>query len=82
MCKTLQVSASGYYDWQGRPPSQREQANTALTAQIRQAFVASDETYGMPRIRAELLDEGIVASRKRIASDAPRIHARGEPHPR
>ena len=30
-------------------------------------YVTSDETYGMPRIRAELLDQGVVASRKRIA---------------
>ena len=34
---------------------------------IRQTHRASDETYGMPRIRAELADTGIIASRKRIA---------------
>ena len=67
MCKTLKVSASGYYGWLGRPLSQRQQANVKLTVHIREAFVASDETYGMPRIRAELQDTGIVASRKRIA---------------
>ena len=39
----------------------------APTAQIREAFAASDETYGMPRIRAELQEASIVASRKRIA---------------
>ena len=77
MCKTLKVSASGYYDWQGRPPSKREQANTALTQQIRQTFVASDETYGMPRIRAELFDDGVVASRKRIARLMRQGHMRG-----
>ena len=67
MCKTLKVSASGFYDWCQRPPSQRQQANATLTTQIREAFVASDETYGMPRIRAELQEAGVVASRKRIA---------------
>ena len=67
MCKTLKVSASGFYGWLGRPVCQRRHANITLTAQIREAFVASDETYGMPRIRAELMDAGIVASRKRIA---------------
>jgi putative transposase len=67
MCKTLKVSASGFYGWLDRPMSQRQKANVALSAQIRQAFVASDETYGMPRIRAELMDAGMVASRKRIA---------------
>ena len=48
-CKTLKVSASGFYGWLERPMCQRQQANVALTAQIREAFVASDETYGMPR---------------------------------
>ena len=56
---------------------QRQKANIALTAQIREAFVASDETYGMPRIRAELLDAGIVASRKRIAALMRHEHMRG-----
>ena len=67
MCKILKVSASGFYGWRHRPVCQRQQANAALTAQIREVFVASDQTYGMPRIRAELQDAGIVASRKRIA---------------
>jgi len=38
-----------------------------LTARIHQALVASDEAYGMPRIRAEQQDAGILATRKRIA---------------
>ena len=67
MCNTLKVSSSGYYAWRGRAPSARVVANYALTEQIREVYVASDETYGMPRIRAELLDVGVVASRKRIA---------------
>ena len=67
LCKTLKVSASGLAGWLQRPVCQRTHANVVLTAHIRAAFVASDETYGMPRIRAELQDAGIVASRKRIA---------------
>jgi putative transposase len=66
-CETLGVSTSGYYDWLDRSPSKRAQANVTLLQSIRQAHLASDETYGMPRIRAELSDAGIVASRKRIA---------------
>jgi len=56
---------------------QRQKANVRLLAQIREAFVASDETYGMPRIRAELMDVGVVASRKRIAALMRRAHLRG-----
>ena len=77
MCKTLKVSTSGYYGWQGRPVCKRQQANTTLSAKIREAFVASDETYGMPRIRAELLEAGLVASRKRIARLMRQGHMRG-----
>ncbi len=67
MCETLQVSKSGCYDWVDRAPSARQQANEALALQIQAAFTASDATYGMPRVRAQLRDEGVVASRKRVA---------------
>jgi putative transposase len=68
MCDALQVSKSGYYDWHERAPSKRSSANFKLLDQIKQAHAMSDETYGMPRIRAELADGGITASRKRIAA--------------
>jgi putative transposase len=67
LCETLKVSTSGYYDWRDRPLSNRAKANVSLCERIVQAHQASDETYGMPRIRAELADAGVVASRKRIA---------------
>jgi putative transposase len=77
MCKTLKVCASGFYGWLDRPMCQRQKANVTLSEQIREAFVASDETYGMPRIRGELMDAGIVASRKRIAHLMRQEHMRG-----
>lgn len=61
------VSTSGFYGWLDRPMCQRQKANVGLIAQIREAFVASAETYAMPRIRAALMDTNIVASCKRIA---------------
>ena len=45
----------------------RAQADHTLVEQIKAAHAMNDETYGMPRIRAELADEGIHTSRKRIA---------------
>ena len=53
------------------------QATEALTLQIHSAFTASDETYGMPRVRAQLRDEGIKASRKRVARLMRQNHWRG-----
>jgi putative transposase len=67
MCRVLRVSASGFYAWRGRAPSARRIADAVLTEQIRTIHRQSDETYGMPRIRAELLDQGYHCSRKRIA---------------
>lgn len=67
MCKTLRVSTSGYYAWSDRAPSARAAANVALVGQIREVFDDSDQTYGMPRVRAALADEGVTVSRKRVA---------------
>jgi hypothetical protein len=77
MCDQLEVSKSGYYDWYGRVPSKRTTANVTLLTQIEAAHAKSDATYGMPRIRAELADQGVVASRKRIASIMRKAHIRG-----
>ena len=66
-CEVLGVSTSGYYAWAVRAPSARAQANARLLQAIRAAHQASDATYGMPRIRAELADQGMLVSRKRIA---------------
>jgi putative transposase len=77
MCQHLQVSTSGYYDWAGRAPSARAQSNTALTAQIQDIHSMSDATYGMPRIRAELAEAGVLASRKRIARLMRAAHIQG-----
>ena len=77
MCKHLKVSCSGYYDWAGRAPSARSQANVALLGKIEAIHIISDATYGMPRIRAQLKDQGVVASRKRIAHLMRSAHIRG-----
>ena len=77
MCDCLQISKSGFYDWHGRVPSKRAAANVTLLAQIEADHLKSDATYGMPRIRAELVDQGVVVSRKRIAIVMRRAHIRG-----
>lgn len=76
-CRVLGVSPSGYYAWLRRAPSARQLANLVLTEAIRQTHQASDETYGMPRIRAELQDAGHVVSRKRVARLMRQAHIRG-----
>jgi putative transposase len=67
MCRVLRISASGYYAWRSRAPAARTLANAVLTERIRRIHAASDATYGMPRVRAELRDEGARVSRTRVA---------------
>jgi putative transposase len=67
MCRVLDVSASGFYAWRDRKPSMRAIEDTVLTERMRAIHAASDATYGMPRVRAELMDQGITISRKRVA---------------
>ena len=67
LCKTLRVSHSGYYDWLERAPCARALANADLVPRITQAHQVSDATYGVPRIHAELSEQGVVAGRNRIA---------------
>jgi putative transposase len=67
MCRVLQVSASGYYAWSDRPPSRRAIENAVLLERIRTIHADSDATYGMPRVRAELVEQGLKISGKRVA---------------
>ncbi len=67
MCCVLKVSASGYYAWRDRAPSRRAIDNAVLIERIRAVHAQSDATYGMPRVRAELIDQGVAVSRQRVA---------------
>jgi putative transposase len=67
MCRVLNVSASGYYAWRDRPPSRRAMDNAVMVERIRRVHAESDATYGMPRVRAELIDQGVRISGKRVA---------------
>jgi putative transposase len=67
MCRVLGVSTSGYYAWRRRGPSPRALEDAHLTERIRHYHRRSDETYGAPRIHADLADEGHRVGRKRVA---------------
>jgi putative transposase len=67
MCRMLQVSPSGYYAWLDRAPSKRSIDDAVLVERIRAIHAESDATYGMPRVRAELIDQGVKVNGKRVA---------------
>ena len=67
MARVLGVSESGYHAWRSRPPSARAVEDKMLLKKIRTVHATSRETYGSPRIHAELRATGHRHGRKRIA---------------
>lgn len=62
MCRVMEVSHSGFYEWLGRAPSGRKREKLRLTGRIRESFEASDRTYGSPRVWRDLHESGEVCS--------------------
>jgi putative transposase len=67
MARVLGVSQAGYHAWRKRPLSKRQEADTKLLQRVRTIHVSSHETYGVPRVHAELRAGGEKHGRKRIA---------------
>lgn len=67
MCKTLEVSRSGFYAWLGRKESDRACEDRRLTALIRGIFAESRGIYGVPRVHRILRQRGQRCGRKRVA---------------
>ena len=66
-CAVLGVSVSGFYAWKGRPASPRQTDDMIMLAHIRAEFSTSNETYGSPRMHAELKELGLSIGRHRVA---------------
>ena len=56
MCRVFEVSPSGFYAWQTRPPSARAVKDMKPRARIRTIHARSRGTYGRLRIHAELAE--------------------------
>jgi putative transposase len=67
MARVLGVSESGYHAWLCRAPCAHAIADAALLKRIRTVHTSSRETYGAPRVHAELLAGDERHGRKRIA---------------
>jgi len=66
-CELLGVSRSGYYEWAGRAPSDRDLSDAWLIERVKVIHASNRGVYGSRRVTAELrLGDGIVVSRKRV----------------
>lgn len=67
MATLLGVSRSGYYRYLNAKPCQRQQGNEILLQEIKRLHRESRQTYGSPRIHAQLKQLGHQCSRRRVA---------------
>jgi putative transposase len=66
LCRILEVSRSGYYEWLGRPPSVQPDTDQQLEAKVKQYFAQGRGLYGTRRIKHLFAQEGLRVSRRRI----------------
>lgn len=69
LCTVLGIARSSFYYWRKTAPDRanRQAADAKLAARIRAVHRESDGTYGVPRITAELREDGERVNHKRIA---------------
>jgi transposase InsO family protein len=69
LCTILGIARSSFYYWRKTAGNRaaRQAADAKLAAKIRAAHRESDGTYGVPRISAELREDGERVNHKRIA---------------
>ncbi|MFJ3763065.1 IS3 family transposase [Streptomyces sp. NPDC090080] len=69
LCRLLKVARSSFYAWlaAARTRTVRKAADEALVHEITIIHVGSRQTYGVPRIHAELRRLGRRVNRKRVA---------------
>jgi putative transposase len=62
LCDVLDVSVSGYYDWEGRDASVQATRRADLLADIKRIHAEHHGRYGSPRIHDQLATEGKLTS--------------------
>ena len=56
LCRRLDVSRSGYYEWLGRPPRGQSDTDQQLEAKVKQYFAQGRGLYGTRWIKHLLYD--------------------------
>lgn len=66
MCRQLEVSRTGYYQWRKRPTSPRTRADSLLDAHVAAIHAQRRRRYGRPRILLELREQGLLVGHERV----------------
>lgn len=67
MCRVLQVSRSGFYQWLHQPLSRRAMEDKRLLELICFSYEASGGVYGAPRVFLDLREAGETCGKHRVA---------------
>jgi putative transposase len=67
MCRVLQVTRSGFYDWLHKPSSDRAIEDRCLLGLIRASYATSGGVYGAPRVFLDLWESGERCGHNRVA---------------
>src|SRR5215470_15218281 len=78
LCRTLEVSRSGYYEWRSRPPRAQTDADQEVRDKIQRYFAQGRGTYGTRRLKHLLAQEGQRVSRRRIGRVLAQAGLRGK----
>jgi hypothetical protein len=68
MCRWMEVSRSGFYEWRTAPESATAARRGILAVYVQKSFDDSDETYGYRRVHADLAAWGVPAGPELVRS--------------
>jgi hypothetical protein len=68
MCRWMEVSRSGFYDWRNAPKSATVKRREILALYVKKSFDDSHETYGYRRVHADLTGWGVRAGPELVRS--------------
>jgi transposase InsO family protein len=78
MCRVLDVSRSGFYDWCDRAPSARERHRKRLDERVSAVFKAEKGRIGSPRVSRQLKAQGHSAGHNQVADSMARQELRAK----
>jgi transposase InsO family protein len=67
MCRVFGIAPSTYYGWECEQQCERAVRDEQLLTSVQRIFAEYRGRYGAPRVRRELLREGVGVGRKRVA---------------
>lgn len=66
MCRVLEVSTSGYYDWRRRPPSATQERRNQIAQAAGRSYFESRRIYGYRKVHQDLAQAGLACCDKTV----------------